>query len=244
MFQIVIPAARVAIRKDNNNKLMDFESKNGNSLVRKGRDTRVAVVGHRPPIRLPQSRHTGRFRRPLMPRRKRTMKSTKPPPKPPKPTIQPTKPSPTSPIRPTKPSPTIYQRPTIQSTKPLRRPTIQSTKPLPRPTIRPTKPSPRPTIPPTKQRSTTRPRGQTSAVRTTQSRSHKYTEGERMSSKHPSQSPTPMTSTAETLQKGKKDETSKSAGKKSTAIAVTVTLLLVALALALGYLLYCRRRKR
>ncbi|CAB4019590.1 Hypothetical predicted protein [Paramuricea clavata] len=78
---------------------------------------------------------------------------------------------------------------------------------------------------------------------TTLTRSSQFTEDQRMSSKLPSQSPTPKTSTIENPQEGFKEETSESDGTNATAIAVTITLLLVALALALGYLLYYRRRK-
>ncbi len=49
--------------------------------------------------------------------------------------------------------------------------------------------------------------------------------------------------TTENPQHGVK-ETSESGGGNSAAIAVTVTLLLVALALTLGFLVYCRRKKR
>ncbi|CAB4040238.1 Hypothetical predicted protein, partial [Paramuricea clavata] len=66
---------------------------------------------------------------------------------------------------------------------------------------------------------------------TTLTRSSQFTEDQRMSSKLPSQSPTPITSTTVNLQEGPKEEVSESDGTNSTAIAVTVTLLLVALAL-------------
>ena len=70
------------------------------------------------------------------------------------------------------------------------------------------------------------------------------TEDQTMSSKPPSQSPTSIISSRENLQEGPKEEASASDGTNSTVIIVTVTLLLVALALTLGYLVYCRRRKR
>ncbi|CAB3997865.1 Hypothetical predicted protein [Paramuricea clavata] len=170
--EIVIPVARVAIRKDNDNKLMDFDILGfGKNLVSKDRDnTRASAWFRRRRRKSPPTtqsttqsttRHTTRSTtRPSTTRLSTTQSTTRPP------TTQSTTRPPTT--------RSTTQPPSTQSIR--RPPTTRSTTqpPITRSTTRP------PTI-----RSTTQPRGPTRAVRTTLT----------------SQSPPPTTSTTENSKK-------------------------------------------
>ncbi|CAB3997866.1 Hypothetical predicted protein [Paramuricea clavata] len=143
--EIVIPVARVAIRKDNDNKLMNFEIWGfGKNLASKGRDnTRAAGVGRRSrsTTRPPTTRSTTR----RSTTRSTTRRSTT------------RRPITRSTTRPHTTRSTTRRSTTRRPT--TRRPTTRST--TRRPTTRRSTTRP-PTI-----RSTTQPRGPTRAVRTT-----------------------------------------------------------------------------